>query len=208
MTRLLVAASSGITNKKWIDDCLSASIKSNEIEIIQFSDHSILSASLVNFKNSSKALIRSNGENRRSEIRQALHSADHLLLLWDGRTLNNLLFEARLCQKPTKIFAIETTLVVNKDRGDDFDVYIGRGTPWGNPFPVGKLEGQYERDESIALYKTHFEKNILANPSLRKGLLGLRGMRLACHCKPLACHGDVIVNYLNSIDPNEDLTTE
>lgn len=208
MTRLLVAASSGITNKRWIDDCLSASIKSNGIEVIQFSDHSTLSTSLLNFNHSGKALVRSSGEHRRSEIRQALNSVDHLLLLWDGRTLTNLLFEARLCQKPTKTFAVETALVVNKDRGDDFDVYIGRGTPWGNPYPVGKLEGQYERDESIALYKTHFEKNIIANPSLRKGLLGLRGMRLACHCKPLACHGDVIVSYLNSVDSDEHQSPE
>ena len=203
MTRLLVAASSGITNKRWIDDCLNSSIKSNEIEVIQFSDHIALSTSLLNYGHSGKALVRSSGENRKSEIRQALNSVDHLLLLWDGRTLTNLLFEARLCQKPTKLFVVETALVVNKDRGDDFDVYIGRGTPWGNPYPVGKLDGQYERDESIALYKTHFEKNILANPSLRKGLLGLRGMRLACHCKPLACHGDIIAGYLNSVGPDE-----
>ncbi len=203
MTRLLVAASSGITNKRWIDDCLNSSIKSNEIEVIQFSDHIALSTSLLNYSHSGKALVRSSGENRKSEIRQALNSVDHLLLLWDGRTLTNLLFEARLCQKPTKLFVVETALVVNKDRGDDFDVYIGRGTPWGNPYPVGKLDGQYERDESIALYKTHFEKNILANPSLRKGLLGLRGMRLACHCKPLACHGDIIAGYLNSVGPDE-----
>ncbi|ASF45912.1 DUF4326 domain-containing protein [Methylovulum psychrotolerans] len=31
-------------------------------------------------------------------------------------------------------------------------------------------------------------------------LLQLRGKVLGCHCKPAACHGDVLANYLNSLD--------
>lgn len=140
---------------------------------------------------------------RRSEIRKVIDKADHLLLFWDGRSFTNLLFEARLRNIPTKVFPIQVTEVVNKERTDEFDAYIGRGTPWGNPFHVGKQEGQFERDEAIERYKEHFEKNILGDEGMRKGLLGLRGLRIACSCKPLACHGDVIARYLNALDPDD-----
>jgi hypothetical protein len=204
MTKVLVAASSGIINPQWIEKCLAESLKSANIEISLFSEHHMLARELNRMGYASDPLVRGSAAIRRSDIRKALAKTDHLLVLWDGRTLNELIFEARIRSTPTKIFAIEVTQVVNKDRGDEFDAYIGRGTPWGNPFPVGKLEGQYERDESISLYKQHFTKNILQDTSLRKGLLGLRGLRIACHCKPLACHGDVIAEYLNSLNPDEE----
>lgn len=134
----------------------------------------------------------------------ALDNINHLLLFWDGRTLTNLLFEARLRSIPTKVVPFQTTVVVNKDRESQYDVYVGRGTLWGNPFHVGTQEGQFDRKDAIEKYKQHFEKNMLGNESIYRGLLGLRGKRIACHCKPLACHGDVIASYLNAMDPNED----
>lgn len=174
---------------------------------MQFGDNSALSDVLARIGCDVSQHIKCASTERRSEIRRSLLLSDHLLLFWDGRSLTKLLFEARLKAHPTKLFAFDVTSVVNKDRGDDFDVYIGRGTPWGNPYPVGKQEGQYERSESIELFRRHFETVVLPDPSLRKGLLGLRGLRLACHCKPLACHGDVIAGYLNSLDPDDLLMT-
>lgn len=145
------------------------------------------------------------GSLKRSEVRRALNNSDHLLLLWDGRGFTELLFEARLAGLPTKVNTIEVTEVVNRDRNEPFDAYVGRGTPWGNPFHVGKQDGQYERDEAIEKYRQHFREKILTDESLRKGLLSLRGLRIACHCKPLACHGDVIAEYLNALDPDIDI---
>ena len=73
------------------------------------------------------------------------------------------------------------------------EVYIGRrsiryGLPesiWHNPFVIGK-DGT--RGEVIA----KFEAYILAKPELLAQLHTLKGKRLACWCKPLACHGDVL----------------
>lgn len=203
MTHLLVAASSSITNEVWIERCLTASLPQSIVDLTQFGESKALSSVLSKLNLSSEIVARGLASERRSEIRRALTRTDHLLLLWDGRSLTQLLFEARLRSQPTKIHAIEVTTVANRDRGDDFDVYIGRGTPWGNPYPVGKLEGQYERDEAIELFRGHFRENILSDPALCRGLFGLRGLRLACHCKPLACHGDVIAEYLNALDPDE-----
>lgn len=34
-------------------------------------------------------------------------------------------------------------------------------------------------------------------------LQALRGHTLGCHCKPYACHGDVLAEYLNKLDDGE-----
>jgi len=65
-------------------------------------------------------------------------------------------------------------------------VYIGRGSKWGNRWIVGPLT----RREAIERY----EKDIV--PSRLKELEELRGKFLVCHCAPLACHGDVLVKWL------------
>lgn len=82
----------------------------------------------------------------------------------------------------------QMTTVVNIQE-DDWDVYIGRGGQWGNPFIIGR-DGS--RDMVIELYR----KWILTQPQLLTQLEILRGKRLGCHCKPLACHGDILVQLM------------
>lgn len=197
--RILVAASPGIASFEWLERKLLESIPDGcEVNVIGDSEH--LRYALERLELKTRPLLKANPATR-SNIRKALADTDHVLLFWDGRSMTELLFEARLQGVPIKAYPFETAQIVNKEKTNDFDAYIGRGTPWGNPFQVGTQEGQFDRSEAIEKFKTHFEKNILGDPSLRNGLLGLRGMRLACHCKPLACHGDVIAAYLNSQDP-------
>lgn len=83
------------------------------------------------------------------------------------------------------------TKVVNR-HAENFDVYIGRGTPYGNPYIIGK-DGT--REEVIEKYKTYFYKKI-RNPRFKRQILELEGKVLGCSCKPRACHGDIIVQYL------------
>lgn len=75
------------------------------------------------------------------------------------------------------------TKVVHCKR-DKYDVYIGRGSEWGNPFPVG----MYGRIGAINKFRLWLERQ----PHLMKKLPTLKGKTLGCWCKPLACHGDVI----------------
>ena len=75
-------------------------------------------------------------------------------------------------------------MVVNiKD--DECDIYIGRGSKWGNPFRIN-IDGN--RKEVIALY----EMWLINQPELMAALPELDGKILGCHCKPKACHGDVL----------------
>lgn len=88
------------------------------------------------------------------------------------------------------------TTIVNKYK-ETSDVYIGRGSKWGNPFVIGE-DG--DREEVIQLYKYHIWREMTAPVTCHKfkeDLLSLRGKRLGCFCKPQACHGYVLVDAIN-----------
>jgi hypothetical protein len=80
------------------------------------------------------------------------------------------------------------TEVVNL-RTSPYDVLIGRPSKWGNPFQIGR-DGSRER--VIKLYEVHIRRR----PDLIAALPELVGKRLGCHCKPLVCHGDVLLKLL------------
>ena len=86
------------------------------------------------------------------------------------------------------------TTVVNLNTSS-YDTYIGRGSPFGNPFKIGK-DG--DREEVIRKFKIYFVTR-LRDRTFEQKLLELRGRRLGCYCSPLACHGDVIAEYLNKL---------
>lgn len=144
----------------------------------------------------------------RVALKRKLASYTHVVVFWDGEDLSDLVFVAKLLRKPLRIVPVEITKVRNKDKDEPFDVYIGRGTPWGNPFAIGKGGVGDTREDVIRKYREYFEQELVSDPVKKKALLSLRGYRLACHCKPLACHGDVIANYLNSLDCVESLEDE
>lgn len=89
------------------------------------------------------------------------------------------------------------TEVVNCQK-EQFDVYIGRGSKWGNrfshlPLKLTKAEVQVKtREEAIECYAEWIKHQ----PELLASLANLKGKRLGCYCKPLACHGDVLVKLL------------
>lgn len=70
-------------------------------------------------------------------------------------------------------------------------VYIGRGSPYGNPFIIGK---HGNRDEVC----DKFEEMVESNPAMKKRFIKeLKGKDLVCFCKPLRCHGDYLLRIAN-----------
>ena len=87
-------------------------------------------------------------------------------------------------------------------RSSAFDVYIGRAGHgqdgrFGNPFVVGR-DGV--RGECVEKFRAWFH-----GPSKQAYEMRVRAIteiprdaKLGCFCKPNACHGDVIAEYVNS----------
>lgn len=75
-------------------------------------------------------------------------------------------------------------------------VYVGRPSKWGNPFRVGAygtLDGT--REEVIEKYRKWITEG--AGHFLLRDLHELRGKDLVCHCAPLPCHADVLLELAN-----------
>ena len=87
------------------------------------------------------------------------------------------------------------TRVVNLRRSEH-DVYIGRGSMFGNQFVIGK---HGDRANVIQRYKEWFYAK-LNDIKFKQAVIELKGKRLGCYCKPLPCHGDIIVEYLEDND--------
>jgi len=95
------------------------------------------------------------------------------------------------------------TTVVNM-KTDEYDVYIGRPSRWGNPYKIlTKGNKRRTREEAIESYR----KYIRNRPELLKKLKELKGKRLGCYCKPLPCHGDVLVELIEELYPDEPAET-
>ncbi len=95
------------------------------------------------------------------------------------------------------------TRVVNL-RKDEYQVFIGRGGSWGNPFSH-LLSSLAEfivdsREESIVRYREWITQKLKDEPALAEKMKReLKGKVLGCYCKPKACHGDILVEIVESL---------
>ncbi len=95
------------------------------------------------------------------------------------------------------------TKVVNK-RYEEYDIYIGRGSKWGNPYThiKGETKAQFlvdSREESIEKY----EEWARQQPDLLNSLHELKNKRLGCFCSPYHCHGDVLVKLIEEMEQDD-----
>jgi hypothetical protein len=138
--------------------------------------------------------------------RRIVEASTHVVVFWGGHDLIDIVYFSRLLKKNLRVIPLRITTVHNQTK-EEFDISIGRGGPWGNPFKIGHGPGGLSREEVIKKYKEYFEEEILSDPEKHAALLSLRGYRLGCFCKPQACHGDIIAAYLNSyVEKSEDDT--
>lgn len=77
-------------------------------------------------------------------------------------------------------------LNIYRDKRTRGSLYVGRKSPWGNPFVIGK-DGN--RDEVIEKFRTE----ILPTLDIRR----LKGCDLVCCCAPKRCHADLLVEKAN-----------
>jgi hypothetical protein len=84
------------------------------------------------------------------------------------------------------------TKVINIESGQPFDVFIGRPSPFGNPFKIGR-DGT--REQVIEKYRQW----VVNQPAVMALLPSLYGKTLGCFCLPLACHGQVLVELIEEL---------
>lgn len=86
-------------------------------------------------------------------------------------------------------------------------VYVGRPTPWGNPFVVGKPGGAYTKLVTSRRHAWQLYASIAKdNPKLVAAAQAqLRGKNLACFCplptqpyEPDCCHAAVLLEIANA----------
>lgn len=82
---------------------------------------------------------------------------------------------------------------------DEYDVYIGRGSKWGNPFVIGT---HGNRRRVLELYEEWF----IHQYDLVMALPELYGKTLGCWCKPSDCHGDILERLANEYCRTESTT--
>src|SRR5437867_8640568 len=90
---------------------------------------------------------------------------------------------------PTKRHAMTAsrTRVVHVKRAP-YDVSVGRPSPFGNPFVIGR-----DGDRGAVIHK--YRAWLLAQAALVERVRReLAGKVLGCWCAPLPCHGDVLAD--------------
>ena len=91
-------------------------------------------------------------------------------------------------------------IIVNKHHGKTGE-YIGRGSPLGNPFVIGK---HGTREQVIAKYRVWLQEQIDKGNTvvldelnrLGNKAIDEKGLVLQCFCYPKPCHGEVIKEKL------------
>lgn len=92
---------------------------------------------------------------------------------------------------------------------DENNVYIGRrgvvfingkrypdeDSIWHNPYKIDKNK---TRADVIEKYKIYITEKI-KRENLQIELEKLRNKQLGCWCKPLCCHGDVLLDIINNL---------
>lgn len=95
------------------------------------------------------------------------------------------------------------TVVVGK-KWDKGAVYIGRGSPFGNPFRIPAHGREYLRDSACDSYIEYFWDKAAHDPDFQAELESLvqiakleGHLTLGCYCSPKRCHGDTIKRYID-----------
>jgi len=105
-------------------------------------------------------------------------------------------------------------IVQNKRTYSGPGYYIGRPSIFGNPFSIADKNDLEERKEVINQYRKYLgillrdnetarllRDNKMAQDKIRQlvGLAQKGDLNLVCWCAPLACHGDVLKECIESL---------
>jgi hypothetical protein len=132
-------------------------------------------------------------------------SVTHAIVFTDGELFLDDITKIEERMIKLRRIHIDITRVINIKKDDTFAgiksnaayEYIGRGSYWGNPYSM--FAAGDSREEVIRKYKYDFDNEKFPKKE-KSEVYKLAGKRLGCFCKPDACHGDVLADFLNEWD--------
>lgn len=145
------------------------------------------------------------------DLKNNLDLITHVIIFDDGEEFTEEMNIIKAKYLPLRYIKILITRVINIHTESEFKLersnekyeYIGRGSGWGNPYSMLAVEdleeGEDPREIVINNFKYDFDNNKLMTVK-KEEVFTLAGKRLGCFCKPFACHGDILAEYLNSWD--------
>jgi len=194
-TILLVALSEGFALPNLLASKLDKLIGNlKDVEVILLQDGRGIAQRFFDARN---VTTRTERVATRMQARGLVAQCTHAIVFWGGDDLADIVYFAKLLKKHLRLITVPITTVRNR-KHEQFDIYIGRGSKWGNPFEISQGPNGMGRDEVIEKFKDYFEREILSDADKHSLLLSMRGYRLGCYCKPERCHGDIIADYLNA----------
>ncbi len=80
-------------------------------------------------------------------------------------------------------------------------IYVGRGTPLGNPFPITVNN---DREKVLRLYRAYLYSKIKQQDEsvlrffkyIKRQEAKNGNVTLLCHCHPLPCHAEIIIEAI------------
>ena len=102
-------------------------------------------------------------------------------------------------EQPYTLPPLSSSVINQKNRPNNNteSVYIGRPSIFGNPYRIG-FDGT--RAEVIQKYEMYVRERIEIDNRFRNAIKGLKGKLLVCWCKPLPCHGDVLIKITEELN--------
>ena len=88
-------------------------------------------------------------------------------------------------------------VLVNRHKSE-YDIYIGRGSIWGNKFEINNAIGD-TRQVVVEKYREWLYEQISTGAITIDDFLSLSSKRIGCSCSPLLCHGDIILEVWDEI---------
>lgn len=87
---------------------------------------------------------------------------------------------------------------------DEYDIYVGRPSKWGNPYTHlnNNTRAKYIVDninEAIEKY----EEYLIKNKELFNSLHELKYKKIACWCKTKKCHAYILKKYVDELENKE-----
>lgn len=84
-------------------------------------------------------------------------------------------------------------------RVEKCEIYIGRGSKWGNPFShIPNSGAPFPVDSREDAIRAYADWILNQSELLEAAKTELKGKVLGCYCKPMECHGDILLKIANS----------